>query len=83
MVTAKFDKMKDKLSDFLQYIKEKRNIEGKIDGNSVEFTQMSKYELKLLIKKFLHKNGMDQDYRVISKTSSITIVEKKYFKAES
>lgn len=83
MATAKFDNMKDRISDFLQYTKEKRNIEGRIDGNSVELAQMSKYELKLLIKKFLHKNGMDKDYRVISGTGSLTIVERKYFTAES
>jgi hypothetical protein len=82
MAVVKFDKIKDKISDFQAFVKEKKGIEGKIDGNSIEYPEMKSETLKLLTKKYLHKQGLE-DYRVLSQSGVLTIVEKKYFEAKS
>lgn len=79
MVTVKFEKIKEKVAEFNAFVKEKRNIEGHVDSETVNFDNLDRDDLRLLIKKFLHKIG-EKDYRIISKKGVLTIVEKKKFK---
>ena len=83
MTTVKFDKLKDKVSDFQIYLKEKKNIEGKVDGETIEFEDMKPDKVKILFKKYLHKENLKENYRIISKSGILTVVEKKYYEAES
>jgi len=82
MATVKFEKIKDKISDFQAFVREKKNIEGKTDGDSVEFTEIKTEELKMFIKKYLHKQSLDKDCRVIIKSGILTVVERKFYEAE-
>jgi len=79
MAAVKFEKAKDKVAEFNAFVKEKRNVEGRIDGDRVEFENIDRDELRLLLKKFLHRVG-EKDYRVISKMGVLTVVEKRKFK---
>ncbi|MEM0052659.1 MAG: hypothetical protein QXL89_00470 [Nitrososphaeria archaeon] len=79
MVTVKFEKIKEKVAEFNAFVKEKKNIEGHIEGETVNFDNLDRDNARLLIKKFLHKIG-EKDYRIISKKGVLTIVEKKKFK---
>jgi hypothetical protein len=82
MTTVKFEKIKDRISDFQAFVKEKKNIEGKTDGDSIEFTEMKTKELKMFVKKYLHRQNLDKDYRTIIKSSILTVVERKFYEAE-
>ncbi|MBC7091157.1 MAG: hypothetical protein H5T50_04525 [Nitrososphaeria archaeon] len=79
MVTVKFEKIKDKVAEFNAFVKEKKNIEGKVDGDTILFENIDRDDLRLLLKKFLHRID-GEDYRVISKIGVLTVVEKKKFK---
>jgi hypothetical protein len=82
MTEIKFGKIKDKITDFQAFVKEKKNIEGKIDGDSIEFAEIKAEELKMFIKKYLHKQNLDKDYRIIIKSGVLTVVERKFYQAE-
>ncbi|GEM_PF-1717032 len=82
MANSKFEKLKDKISDFQAYVKEKKGFEGKINGDSIDFPEMKPSELKQLLKKYLHKEKLEEDYRIVSKSGTMTVVEKKYYEAE-
>jgi hypothetical protein len=82
MTEIKFGKIKDKITDFQAFVKEKKNIEGKTDGDSIEFAEIKAEELKMFIKKYLHKQNLDKDYRTIIKSGVLTVVERKFYQAE-
>ncbi|MEM3403270.1 MAG: hypothetical protein QXJ17_01775 [Nitrososphaeria archaeon] len=82
MTVVKFDKIKDRISDFQAFVKEKKGIEGKVDGNSIEYPEINVETLKLLVKKYLHKQRLE-DYRVLSQSGVLTIAEKEYFETKS
>lgn len=79
MVAIKFEKIKEKVAEFNAFVKEKRNIEGHVDGETINFDNLDRDDARLLIKKFLHKIG-EKDYRIMSKMGVLTVVEKKKFK---
>jgi len=79
MVTVKFEKIKDKVAEFNAFVKEKKNVEGKVDGETIVFENVGRDDLRLLLKKFIHKIGED-DFRVVSKSGVLTVVGKKKFK---
>lgn len=79
MATIKFEKIKEKVAEFNAFVKEKRNIEGHVDGETISFESLDRDDARLLIRKFLHKIG-EKDYRIVSKMGVLTIVEKKKFK---
>lgn len=82
MAIVKFGKMKDKISDFQEFVRERKKVEGKVDGDSIDFSGTKTEELKMLIKKYLHKQDLDRDYRTIIRSGTLSVVEKKFYEAE-
>ncbi|MGQ9780976.1 MAG: hypothetical protein ACUVQ8_01805 [Nitrososphaeria archaeon] len=82
MAIVKFEKLKEKISDFQAYAKERKGVEGKSDSDSIDFSEMNPTELKQLLKKYLHREKLEEGYRIISKSGTLAVVEKKYYEAE-
>ena len=82
MAIVKFEKMKDKISDFQEFVRERKKVEGKVDGDSIDFSGTKTDELKMFVKKYLHKQNLDRDYRIIIRSGTLSVVEKKFYEAE-
>lgn len=82
MTIVKFGKMKDKISDFQEFVRERKKVEGKVDGDSIDFSETKTDELKMFVKKYLHKQNLDRDYRTIIRSGTLSVVEKKFYEAE-
>jgi hypothetical protein len=83
LATVKFGKLKDKVSDFQEFVKEKKKVEGKAESDSIEYGDMKTDELKMFVKKYLHKQSLDIDYRATVSSGTVSVVERKIYEAES
>jgi hypothetical protein len=76
-------KLFEKLSD---YLKEKTG--GEVSTNAKAITikgqgpALAKKYVRVTLKKFLHKHGLTEQYKVIASEESLKIKERKFFEEE-
>jgi hypothetical protein len=76
------DEGSDLIRELADFLEEKMGVEVKIETNEMiikgEEESASKKYLRVLLKKFLHKNELRESFRVIGgKENTLTVKEKK------
>jgi hypothetical protein len=79
---------KDVIAELADFLKEKTGAEVTTESNKVtvkgEGAAVSKKYLRVLVKKFLHKHELKEDFRVISdeEEDTLKVKEKKIYEEE-
>jgi len=78
---------KDAIKELADFLKEKTGAEVTTESKKVtvkgEGAAVSKKYLRVLVKKFLHKRELKEDYRVISsKEDTLKVKERKVYEEE-
>lgn len=77
------DEGKGAVQALVNFVKEKTAAETVNDSNKVTVKgEVSKKHLRVLVKKFLHKQGLNDYFRVISNKETLKIKERKLGKED-
>ncbi len=82
MININVEKLKDKKNDLLTFLQQKlqeNNVSLEENKIVVKDESLQRKDIKTYLKKFLHKEGLKKDYRILSDKEQIKfiIIEKE------
>ena len=82
-MSIKLGPLKDRGSELSAFLEEKIGMKPVLEGDTIEFGEGSRNKyIKTYLKRFLHREGIRKQYRILSEKGIISLIETRFEKEE-